>query len=297
MKVEIQKLPKSQVELKIEIPAEEFNRFRETTLLNLGKDLEIQGFRKGKAPKDIIEREIGSEKILAETAEKAIKENYIKAIRQLAEENKIEAISQPEIKILKLVSGTPFVFQAKTSVLPEVKLPDYQKIASQVQRKEVSVSKEEIERLKLEKERVEKERARQEILEKIAQDSEIEIPEILIELEKKRMLEGLKKQVPQMLQVSFEDYLKKLGKTEKEILESFKDEAQRRTKNSLILREIGKKEKISVSPQEIQEELKKISQGSPNIEEKFDLERLKDYAKEVLLSEKTFQFLESCSNK
>jgi len=293
MKVSVQKLPKSQVELKIEIPAEKFKSFIEKAIFNLGKDLEVKGFRKGKVPKEIIEKEIGQEKILKEAAEAAIKENYPKAIL----EQKLETISQPEIEISKLAKGNPLEFKAKAWVLPEIKLPDYKKIASQAQKREVRVTKEEIEKLKQEKERWEGERLRQEILEKIAKSSEAEIPQILIIKEKKRMLENLKRGVVQTLQISFEDYLAKIKKTEKEILDSFESEAQKKVKGLLALREIGKKEEILVSEKEIQEELKRVSRGSAETEKELDSEGLKDYIKEVLFTEKTFQLLESFIKK
>ena len=285
METSIKKLPKSQIEILVRIPAEEFNNFIEKATLDLGKELEIKGFRKGKAPKEMAEREIGPGRILEEAANQAIKENYLKAIS----ENKIEAIFKPEIEILKLAIGNPFEFKAKISVLPEVKLPDYKQIASQVLRREVVVAKEEIERLRAEKERIEKERVRQEILDKIAENSQIEISEVLVESEKKRMLESLKQQVPQILQIKFEDYLSKIQKTEKELSDSFLPEAQRKIKNSLVLKEIEKRENIEVSEKEIKEEIDKISKIYPGL----DQNQLKEYAEEVIRNEKTFQFLEN----
>ena len=285
METSIKKLPKSQIEILVRIPAEEFNNFIEKATLDLGKELEIKGFRKGKAPKEMAEREIGPGRILEEAANQAIKENYLKAIS----ENKIEAIFKPEIEILKLAIGNPFEFKAKISVLPEVKLPDYKQIASQVLRREVVVAKEEIERLRAEKERIEKERIRQEILDKIAENSQIEISEVLVESEKKRMLESLKQQVPQILQIKFEDYLSKIQKTEKELSDSFLPEAQRKIKNSLVLKEIEKRENIEVSEKEIKEEMDEISKIYPHL----DQNQLKEYAEEVIRNEKTFQFLEN----
>ena len=285
METSIKKLPKSQIEILVRIPAEEFNNFIEKATLDLGKELEIKGFRKGKAPKEMAEREIGPGRILEEAANQAIKENYLKAIS----ENKIEAIFKPEIEILKLAIGNPFEFKAKISVLPEVKLPDYKQIASQVKKREVIVSKEEIERLRAEKERIEKERIRQEILDKIAENSQIEISEVLVESEKKRILESLKQQVPRMLQISFEDYLSKINRTEKELLDSFLPEAQRKIKNSLVLKEIEKRENIEVSEKEIKEEIDKISKIYPGL----DQNQLKEYAEEVIRNEKTLQFLEN----
>lgn len=290
MEVSIQKLPKSKVELKIKLPVEEFKRFLEKATFELGKDLEVEGFRKGRAPREVIEREIGFRKILAEAAQEAIKENYKKAIL----ENKIEAISQPKIEVLKLAPGNPFEFKAEIQILPEVKLPDYKKIASQIKKREVSVSKEEIEKLKAEKERIERERVRQEILERIAKESETEIPEILIESEKRRILENLKAQVPYFLQISFEDYLKKINKTEQELLDSFLPEAEKRVKEFLVLGAIGKKESVKASDSEIEQQKNEILKKHPQAKN-LDPEKLKDYTERVIENEKTFKFLEGYS--
>ena len=165
--------------------------------------------------------------------------------------------------------------------------------------------------LNLEKEKEETQRVRQEILERISQNTTFDIPEILIELEKNRILEDLKKIVLQNLQISFENYLTKINKSEKELLDSLSDQAQKRVKNTLILKEIGKREKIEVSEEEVKNEINKILKNHPStkiaekeldpVRNKFlngvDLEKLKEYTKEVLFNEKTFQFLTSLTQK
>jgi len=285
MKTTVQKLNSSQIELKIEIPAEEFKSFMEKAVLNLGQDIEVEGFRKGKAPKEVIEKKTGQEKILQTAAQECIRENYIKAIK----EQNLEPLGQPEIEILKLAPGNSFEFKAKISILPEIKLPDYKKIASQVKKREVKVTDEEIVRLKQEKERVEKERLRNEILEKIAEESQIDTPQVLIESEQKRMMENIKQQVPQMLHIPFEEYLKKIQKTEKDLLDSFLEEAKKRVKNSLVLREIERKEDVKVDEKELEAEMQKISQMNPAL----DKNQLKEYGESVLKNEKILQLLEN----
>ena len=146
MQTSIKKLPKSEIELEIKVPSEEFDGFMEKAVFNLGKELEVEGFRKGKAPKEIIEKAVGQEKILKEAAQLTIKENYIKAVDQLIKDgDEIEPLGQPEIEILKMAPGNVFEFKAKTSVLSKVVLPDYKKIASQIKKKEIVVSEEEAE--------------------------------------------------------------------------------------------------------------------------------------------------------
>ncbi len=294
MKINIQKLPKSEIELKIEIPVLEFQGFIERAVLDSGQSLEFPGFRKGKAPKEIIEREVGRDKILKMASEAAIKTNYLKAIK----ENKIEAIGQPEITLLKLAQGNPLEFKAKVAILPDIYLSDYRQIGSKVKKqKNIIITDDELARIKKEKEKIESQRVCQEILDKIGENLEVELPEVLIEAEKKRMLEDLKFQVFQILQFkNFEDYLAKINKTEKEIIDSFLPEVEKRIKNSLILKEIGKKEKIEVSESEIDDEVNKIlenpsQKNTPQTD--IDIERLKNYTKEAIKSEKVFKFLES----
>ena len=105
-----------------------------------------------------------------------------------------------------------------------------------------------------------------------------------------RVLENVKKGVLQTLQISFEEYLKKINKTEEQLLDSFAPEVEKRIKSSLVLKQIGEKEKNLVSDQEIEEELKK----SPGFghQKDIDSERLKSYTKEILKHEKAFNLLE-----
>ena len=288
MNFNIQKLPKSQVEIIFEVSSEEFDRFLDRAVLDLGQNLEVGGFRKGKAPKEIIEKEISSKKIMEEAAEICVRENYLKVIM----ENKIEPLGSPEIKITKMAKGNPLEFSCKFSVFPEINLPDYKKIASETKKKEVAVTDDEIKKLKAEKERVAKERTRQEILEKIAEKIDVILPEVLVESEQRRMIENLKQQAPQMLRISFEDYLVKIGKTEKELLDSFSPEAKKRVKISLALREMEKRENIEAPDDEVEKEVNEIIK---NFGESKDLDRqnLKEYAKEVIRNEKILQFLEN----
>ena len=73
----------------------------------------------------------------------------------------------------------------------------------------------------MEKENAESQRVCQEILEKIAKNSEVEIPKVLVIREQNRMLDGLKQDISQKFGMTIEDYLTKIKKTEKEVMDSF----------------------------------------------------------------------------
>jgi len=294
MKTSINKLSQSSIELEIELSIEEFNDFYNKTVGELGKNIEIKGYRKGKAPKEVLEKEIGLERILREAAQKAVQESFQKAVL----ENKIDVIGPPEISILKLAPNNPFIFKAKTPILPEVVVPDYRKIASEVKQRKVEVTEKEIEMLKAEKERVEKERLRQELIERIVEKAKIEIPKILIDQEKNHMLSNFKKQIPFTLGVNFEEYLKKIGKTEEEIYNDFEKEAEKRVRAFLVLKAIAEKEAIKVPEEEIKKKTDELTRQHPEIQKELvETGKIKTYVESLLRNEKVFQILESLVKK
>lgn len=125
MKIKINKLPKSEVEIEGSLEADAFEVYFNKALKRIGENLEIDGFRKGKVPENVLLSKIPEAQILNEMAEMALSENYPKIL----EENKIDAISYPEISITKIARKNPLEFKIKTAIMPEIKLPDYKEIA------------------------------------------------------------------------------------------------------------------------------------------------------------------------
>jgi trigger factor len=121
--MEIKKLPKSQVEIQFSVPAAEFEKFISEAAEELSKDLKIDGFRPGKAPRSIVEQKIGAEKILAHGAEHAIKKTYVDAIV----ENKLDTIGEPKITITKIAKGNDLEYKAVAAVMPKITLSHYRK--------------------------------------------------------------------------------------------------------------------------------------------------------------------------
>ena len=152
--------------------------------------------------------------------------------------------------------------------------------------------------LRREKEQKAKERWRIQALEKIAQHINLEIPQILIEAELEKMIAELKDRI-QELQLTWEEYLKQIKKTEEEIKQNFLQTAEKRVKNSLILRKIATEKKIEVSPEEIEQKANEILTHifDPSIKEKINPEDLRNFSASVLRNEKVFQFLEELSQE
>jgi trigger factor len=138
MRTDIKQLPKSQVELTIEVSSEELKPFVMLAAADLAREINIPGFRPGKAPYDIIKQRVGEMKIYQEAAEKAIAKTYGQAVI----EHKLITIGSPNISIEKVAPGNPLIYKATVALLPQVKLGDYRKI--KVNKKEVKVEPKDI---------------------------------------------------------------------------------------------------------------------------------------------------------
>src|SRR3989344_9326703 len=100
------------MEYKILIEAEKFENYRKKALLQIKGDLEMPGFRKGAVPEKILEEKIGESGILDEAAELAIKDEWIKILRELEEKN-IEAVGRPQVEITKIAKETTLDLKKK----------------------------------------------------------------------------------------------------------------------------------------------------------------------------------------
>lgn len=141
MKAEQKKLPKSQLEIEFELTAEEFTHHIDHALSHLKEHVKVDGFRKGQVPEKMVKERIGNETLLMEAGELAVKDSYSKYVV----ENKLEPVGEPEVQIVKIAEGNPFLFKVTITILPEVELPDYKEIASHVKAKEISVTETEVE--------------------------------------------------------------------------------------------------------------------------------------------------------
>lgn len=125
MKHTIKKLPKSEVAIEVIVPKDTFEAYREKALKRVAEHVEVAGFRKGKAPAAMVEKQVQPMALLEEMADMAINEHFPAILR----EEKIDAVGRPAITVTKISKGDDLEFTATVAVLPEVKLPDYKKLA------------------------------------------------------------------------------------------------------------------------------------------------------------------------
>jgi len=136
MQVNKKDLEKSQIELTIELSAEEFAPYIEKGAKKVAEEVKIEGFRKGKVPMDILKQKIGEMAILEEAANIAIH----KTIDEAVEKNTMDrqAIGQPQVNITKLAPNNPMEYKVIISLLPTIALGKYKDLNLKVEKTEVS---------------------------------------------------------------------------------------------------------------------------------------------------------------
>lgn len=139
MSLQVEKLEKNMAKLTIEVPAEELEKAMQNAYLRAKNRITIPGFRKGKAPRKMIEQMYGKGIFLEDAANALIPEQYSKAL----EECDLEIVSQPEIDVTQIEPGKAFIFTAEVAVKPEVTLGEYKGL--EVPKAETEVTDEEIE--------------------------------------------------------------------------------------------------------------------------------------------------------
>ncbi len=139
MSLQVEKLEKNMAKLTIEVSAEDLEKAMQNAYLKAKNRITIPGFRKGKAPRKMIEHMYGKGIFLEDAANALIPEHYSKAL----EECELEIVSQPEIDVTQAEPGKAFIFTAEVAVKPEVTLGEYKGL--EVPKTETEVTEEEIE--------------------------------------------------------------------------------------------------------------------------------------------------------
>ena len=138
MSVQVENLEKSMAKLTIEVAADEFEAALNKAYQKSKNKINLPGFRKGKAPRAMIEKMYGAGIFVEDAANIIIPDAYESA----AKESELEIVAQPEIAVEQAEKGKPFIFTATVAIKPDVTLGDYKGI--EVEKKEAEVSEDEI---------------------------------------------------------------------------------------------------------------------------------------------------------
>ncbi len=422
MQFDLKRLPQSQVEITVEVEAREVKKFLPQAAALLSRELNIKGFRPGKAPLALIEQKVGRQQIW----EEAVRQGLPHFLSQAIVATKVEVLGRPQMSVQKIAPENSLVFKVVFAVMPAVALGDYQKVRI-AKTKVKKAKREDVDKLlhqlvqmrvrlspvsrpalkgdfvtidfktylknvpleggadknhgfilgqgqfvsgfedhlvgmrkgeekeftlkvppdyfqkkmagrlvrfyvkmqgvqkrvlpaindhfaqglgphfkslaelkkglheNLTEEKIARAQEKDELrlLEKICGCAQVEIPSVLIESEKERMLSELGADLKQQ-GIKFEDYLQSIKKSSEDLKKGWEEQARKRLKTSLILREIARCEKITVTRKEIEQEINSTLrhyQDTPGLRAQLQRPDFHSYIKNILINRKTIRFL------
>ncbi|MBU3923052.1 trigger factor family protein, partial [Patescibacteria group bacterium] len=128
------------IEISVEISKESVESYFKIAAEQLSKDMKVKGFRPGKVPVDIVEKEIGSEKLYGEAANVAIQ----RTLPGIIKDEELEVIGQPDIVVKKIVKNQEIEYMVTFQLMPEVDLGEYKGLKAI--KKEIKIDDSEIEK-------------------------------------------------------------------------------------------------------------------------------------------------------
>jgi len=134
MSLQVEKLEKNMAKLTVEVSAEDLEKAIEKAYQKQKKKISIPGFRKGKVPRQIVEKMYGREVFYEDAANDLIPDAYDKALEECEE----DIVSSPRIEVTQIEAGKPFVFTATVALKPEVKLGEYKGVKIEMIDREVT---------------------------------------------------------------------------------------------------------------------------------------------------------------
>jgi trigger factor len=197
----------------------------------------------------------------------------------------------------KRVADKSLDFKVKVNVVQERQIPELNdEFASSLGKfKNLKEFKDNvIDGLKQEKELMDKQRMRIELIEQVAENSKIELPKELVDIELDNMINEFKMSISQF-GLEFETYLLQIKSSLEELKNSWRAQAEKRAKMGLCIKAIADKEKIIPTTQEIEEKMNQELMRYPDIEKakkEIDLVALKSYTEGIIINEKVFELIE-----
>jgi trigger factor len=277
--------PKNEFEVLVTLPWLEIKKAQEKEVVEARERLEIKGFRKGKAPENLVVEALGPQRLLELTLQAVVPDYYQKAVSEL----KLKPILTPKVQLVNAKENEDWQIKFTACEEPTVDLGNYQ---------------EEIRKLKAskqiwtpgkagqpEKEKTEKEGQEERLnraIDFLLKNVKVEICNLLVEEEVTRRLSELLEQT-QKLGLTIDQYLNSLGKTVEQIREEYIRSAQTNMALEFILSKIADTEKITVAPEEVE---KMITAGKTE-EERKALEGQRYLLATLVRRQKTLDFLAS----
>ena len=260
------------IKLTISLPWEEVKRVKAEVIDEAVKNAEFPGFRKGKAPKDMVEKSLDQAKVTDEVLKRLLPQAYIEAVQA----NGIRPIMNPKIQIEKITEDEDWQFTALTTETPEVNLGNYKDAVQKITAKsKIIVPGQE-----------QKQPNFDEIMKAVLESVTVTIPPLLAEQEVDRLLAHTLEEIKK-LGLTLDQYLASTGKTPEILRKEYEEKAMNDIKLELTLQKIAATENITVDEKEIDEAIQKAKDP----QEKQHLEGNRYLLASILRQQKTLDFL------
>lgn len=287
MNINVEKLPNSELKLTVTIENSKVAQSYQKIVDSIIQNADIKGFRKGKAPKEVVMEKTDPSKIDGEVISDLLKKTYPEVLK----EKSIFPYSHPKIEVKEFSLEKDFVYEAIVASKPEVKLGDYKKIVKKlISDKDKENKKANEDALKEGKEITDtnQELSAEEIVNAIIEDSKFEMSELLINEETDRLLERFIGQIRQ-LNLNVDQLLKAQNKTYDDLLQDHKKIAENNIKSEFVLNEIVKDQKLDATEAEIEEFANNI--GDENLKAQLLNTEQKWYVKATIEKNKAIEYL------
>lgn len=255
------------IQITFSVPFSKVNKTKEEVAAEMGKDLEVPGFRKGNAPLNKVIEHIPP----ATLTEKALAKILPKTISDIINKEKIRPAIIPRFELISAEENKDWQIRATTCEIPKVNLGEYKKIISGASKAQSIWTPDK--KLKSEKEdekpkELTKEQKEQVVIKILLENIKIKIPKVLIDEEVNtklsRLLERLEK-----LGLTLESYLASLNKTPSALRKEYEELSQQSISLELTLLEIASKENLKVEKSQVDAAIQ-ASSADPDLKDKLD---------------------------
>lgn len=272
------------IQITFTIPYAIIKKAQEETVVEMAKDIEVPGFRKGMAPLNKVMEKIPQNSLI----EHSLSHVLPKALAESITENKLKIAIYPKFELISAENGKDWQIRGVTCELPEFSLGDYKKIIQGEMRSKSIIVPGKDKSENLEKTREEKE---QMVIKALVENVKLTIPKILIEEEVASRLSNLLGRI-EKLGLALEGYLASIGKNVDTLRAEYEMQAKDAIALDLILTKVAMEENLKVNDTEIDAALNmSTATTNPKVESKEDLESRKRMIESILKRRQALDFL------
>lgn len=281
----LNKLPKSTVEAVVSIKWNEIQKAYEQTFERIKGIIEIEGFRKGKAPKEVVEKHLKKEDVYQET----IRDLFPRIYQEIVQKEALKPITSPKIELVKAKENEDWEIKLQIAQKPNIVLGDYKanikKLKGERKKDEIWVPGKDKEK---KEPTVQDQKFLNEVLNLLLKEVKCEVPDLILEEELNRKLSQLVDDVSK-LGLTMESYLASKNLTLDQLKAQYLKEIEDTYKLEFILLDIADQEKITVEKNEIE----KLFEAIKDTKERKQAEANSYFYASILRKQKTLDFLTS----